>query len=265
MKSLSLALLLNALLPLSVRGQQLSALETKTAESARARYYNLKAAGFQSLTCAVAFDFSTVPLLSQNNDDPTRKLLEATVFTVALDEKGRPSVQHRYPNDASDNERQRASQVTGLLSSFIGGLFQTWTSKGFEGPIPPFDSQIESVVSTDHGYTFNLRVPGAPVQILTDKAYLVTEIVSAGGKIVERPAYVPSPEGLILAGNRATDDSGQVGRTEISYELTHSVVDGLRVPSSARLRVNQNVDVKFALSSCVVKKAAVIHLNPHYQ
>jgi hypothetical protein len=36
----------------------------------------------------------------------------------------------------------------------------------------------------------------------------------------------------------------------------------LRVPSSAHLRVNQNMDVRFALDECAVKKAIVVRVNP---
>jgi hypothetical protein len=251
-----------ASLSLNAYGQQLSAADVKLVDSARARYYNLEAAGFQSLTCSVKFDFSTVPLLQPGNDDPTRRLLEATVFTLTLDGKSGPTVQHRYPSGASESVIREASQVANLLTSLVTGLFQTWPSKGLRGPIPPFNSQIESVISTEDGYTLGLRVPGEPVQVSLDKDYLVTEIVSAKGRIDERPKYAPSAEGLVFAGNDAIDDSEQTGQVEVKYELETSVLDGLRVPSSAHLRVNQNIDVKFALNECAVRKAIVVHVNP---
>jgi hypothetical protein len=261
--SLSRLLVLSlVLLSINASGQQLSTGDRRVAEMARARYYNLEAAGFQSLRCSVKFDFSTVPLLSSASDDPTRKLLEATEFKLALDGKGRPNIEHRYPSGASESVQQHASQVTNLLTSLIGGLFQTWPTKGLQGPIPPFESQIESISSIDTGYMFSLRVPGEPVKVLTDKSYLVTEIVSGGGKIDERPIYVPSPEGLLFVGNDATDDSGADGRVEVKYELGISVLEGLRVPSSAHLRVNQNIDVKFALDGCVLQKAKALHVGP---
>jgi hypothetical protein len=259
--SLPLALFL-ASLSLNGYGQQLSAADVKLVGSARARYYNLEAAGFKSLTCSVKFDFSTVPLLQPGSDDSTRKLLEATVFTFTLDGKSGPTVQHRYPSSASEGATQDASQVTNLLTSLVIGLFQTWPTKGLQGPIPPFDSQIESVASTKDGYTLVLRVPGEPVQVLLDKDYVVREIVSAKGKIEERPKYSPTAQGLVLVGNDAIDDTEQGGRVEVKYELGTSVLDGLRVPSSAHLRVNQNIDVRFALDECAVRKAMVIHVNP---
>lgn len=262
MRSPNLFAISAALLSVNAYAYQLSAGDAKIVKSARARYYNLSAAGFQSLRCSVKFDFPTVPMLPSATDDSTRKLLEATVFTLDLDDKGRPSLQHRYPTDAGESLQQQASQETNLLSSFVVGLFQTWPTKGLHGPVPPFDSQIESAESTDRGYTINLRVPGGPVQILLDKGYLVTEIVSSGGKIHEHPNYAPSPEGLIFVGNDAIDDSGQGGRAEVKYDLGTSILDGLRVPSSARIRVNQNIDVKFALDGCVVQKAKILKIDP---
>lgn len=248
--------------PMSIFGQQLSSAEKAIADAARAKYYNLEAAGFQSLTCSVKFDFSTVPLLPSASDDPTRKLLEETSFIFALDGKGRPSFEHHFPDGATEEEKQQASHVTSLLTSFVMGLFQTWPSKGLEGPIPPFNSQIEHVAKTDQGYTFSLRVPGAPVDVTTDKNYMATEIASLGGKVKEHPVYVPSPEGLVFAGNDALDESHPGSQVEVRYELGSSMVDGLRVPSSARLRVNQNVDVRFALDKCSAKRSTVLHVAP---
>jgi len=255
-------ILLVASLSLNAHGQQLSPANVKIIESARARYYNLEAAGFQSLTCSVKFDFSTVPLLQSGSGDPTREFLESTLFTLALDEKGRPTVQHRYPGNTSESAKQDAAQLTNLLTSLVMGLFQTWPTKGLQGPIPPFNSQIESVVSTKDGYTLDLRLSEEPVQVFLDKDYLVMEILSVGGKIDERPKYAPSAEGLVFVGNEAADDSEQGGRVEVKYELGTSVLDGLRVPSSAHLRVNQNIDVRFALDDCAVKKEVVVHVNP---
>ena len=251
-----------AVLPTTSYPQQLSANDKKVVESARAKYYNLSAAGFQSLRCSVKFDFSTVPMLPSAKDDTTRKLLEATEFTFVLDDKGRSEVLHQYPRDTDPNAQQHASQVTNLLTSFVGGLFQTWPSKGLQGPIPPFESQIESVGLADHGYAISLRVPGGPVKVLIDESYLVTEIVSAAGKIDEHPVYSLSPEGLVFVGNDAIDDSGQNGRVEVKYDLGVSVINGLRVPSSAHLRVNQNIDVKFTLDDCTAQKAKVLKVDP---
>ena len=242
--------------------QTLSVDDRQIAESARTKYYNLEARGFQSLKCAVKFDLSTVPLLSQASDNPVRRLIESTNFALVIDGKGRPNVQYAYPSDGDANTEKQAAQVTSLLRSLVGGLFQTWPSKGLNGPIPSFDNQIESITATDHGFTFSLRVPGAPVEVILDKDYLATEIVSTGGKLRERPKYIPTPEGLVFAGNEADDKSNPNGPVAVKYELETSLIEGLRVPTSAHLQVNGNIDVKFAMTGCAVQKATIIQVKP---
>ncbi len=242
-------------------GQVVSNGDRQIVSSARARYYNLEAAGFQSLSCAVNFDFSTVPQIPSANDEATRKLIQQTSFSLTLDRNG-PRVEHKFPAGSPEAAKQQAAPATNLLTSLIGGIFQTWPTKGLHGPIPPFDSQIASVARTPDGYLFGLRVPGAPIQVSTDKNYLVTTITSIGGKITEHPDYAPSPDGMVFVGNDATDDSEPYGQVAVKYELGLSVINGLRLPTSVRLRVNENIDVKFVLADCSVKKAMVVPVLP---
>jgi len=248
-------------LSINVLGQQLSAGDRKILESARSRYYNLVSLGFQSTVCSVDFDFSTIPWIPIEDRESSYELLKATRFSLKLDGKN-PSVAYVYASGTTDSDIQKAAPLANLLKSLAMGLFLTWPTKGLQGPIPPFDSQFESVAKTDDGYRLILKVAGGPVQVDMSKDYLVTRIVSVGGKIDERPVYTPTPDGLIFSGNHATDDSEQGGRVELQYELENTIVDGLRLPSSARLRVNQNIDVRFALADCSVEKATVIVVEP---
>jgi hypothetical protein len=252
-------LVLLAFLPSAAFAQELSVADSKIVESARAKYYDLAAAGFHSLSCSVAFDFSTVPLVSPSEDDPTRKLLENTRFDLDLDEKGRPSIAEHYPPGTSSAQEQTASRAANLLKALVGGLFQTWPSKGLQGPIPPFDAQIKSVKATDTGYAIDLFVPGAPVRVLLDKSFVATEILSQSGKLDEHPSYQLSPDGLIFTGNDVLDNT-HPQPVKVRYSLDYIILDGLRVPSSARLRVNDNIDIKFKLDHCAVKKASVLRI-----
>jgi hypothetical protein len=259
MRLVWLAALAAIVLFVHASGQQLSTKSRAISESARARYYHLETRGFKSLTCSVKFDFARMKGIPSG---VTNKLVEATEFTLTLDRKGGPAVRHHYSREVGEDEKQELSQLTPLLASFVMGLFQTWPTKGLHGPIPPFDSQIESVIARQDGYAFSLRVPGSPVQIRTDMDYVVTEVISAGGKIKEHPVYTPSPEGLIFTGLHAVDSSDPDNPVEVRYELGTAVVDGMRVPISARLRVNQNVDVRFSLSKCSIEKEEVLLISP---
>lgn len=241
--------------------QGLSPDERKIVESARSRYYSLDSHGFISATCSVKFDFLTVPILPSGDSADNLKLLEATQFTLTLNRNG-PTVQHKYPDGTNDDAERSAESSASLLSSLVQGLFLTWQSKGLNGPIPMFDSQIKSAVETNDGYRLILSVPGDPVRIEMNKDYLVTEIVSVGGKVDERPQYLPSPEGLIFTGNIATDDSESSGRVEVKYELDSSMVEGFRLPTSAHLQVSHNIDVKLALNGCTVSKGVVVSVQP---
>ena len=149
-----------------------------------------------------------------------------------------------------------------MLSSLVKGLFLTWPTKGLNGPIPMFDSQIKSAVETSDGYRLVLSLPGDPVRIEMNKDYLVTEIVSVGGKVVERPEYRPSPEGLVFSGNAAIDNSEGSRPVNVTYELDSSMVDGFRLPTVVRLQVHPNIDVKLALNGCTVSRGTVISVQP---
>jgi hypothetical protein len=246
---------------MAISGQGLSTSEKQIVESARSKYYNLEGLGFQSATCKVNFDFSTIPSLAAEDKEATYRLLRAIRFSLNLERKN-PSVFYSYPLGTSDTAQQRAAPTTNLLKSLAMGVFQTWPTKGLRGPIPAFDSQIQGAVATDDGYVVTLKVPGGPVQVEMNKDYLVRRIVSVGGKIDERPLYAATPEGLIFAGVYVIDDSEQGGRVEVQYELENTIVDGLRLPTFVHLRVNQNIDVKFSLSDCSVEKGRVLFLKP---
>jgi len=257
----TLLFLLVSLSTLHASAQALSLSDKKLVEAARSHYYSLPLSGFSSMKCAVKFDLSTVPLVPSNKTDPHRKLIEATQFTISIDIRGHASVEHSYPEGSAEAEQQAVSQVTSLLTSLVTGVFQTWPSKGLQGPIPPFDSQIQSIVQTGDGYKLTLNVPGGPVEVTLDKDFLAQEIVSAGGKLVERPEYAALPKGLIFVSNSAVDTT-QGSRVDVSYEMGSSDINGLTVPSSVRLKVNQNIDVKFALDGCKVEKGVVLKVAP---
>ena len=142
----------------------------------------------------------------------------------------------------------------------LTGLYQTWPSKGLFGPIPPFHTSVERVTATAQGYTFAPHVPGAPVTVTTDKNYVVTEIVSAGGTIHEHPTYTSTPDGLVYSGNDATQSTPDNPVT-VHYEQQNSLIDSLRVPSGGRVRVDKNIDLRFTLENCSVRKATVVRVG----
>ena len=256
----SLFLLFALLFTARLSAQQLAAAQKQIADAARARYYSLSSEGFQSLTGSIEFDWATVPLVSPMDAASTLAAMKSMQFALTIDDKGRPKLDHTFTSPLPQKDKQAAFQQTSLLDSLVLGLFQTWPTKGLAGPIPPFNSSIESVEHSADGFVFSLRVPGGPVEILTDKNYLVTKITSVGGKLEEHPIYSPSAKGLLFTGNTALD-SRQTPPVEVSYILGSAEVDGFTVPSSVRLKVNSNIDVRYKLTSCKATRSEVLHLG----
>jgi hypothetical protein len=65
--------LITGIFSMGAIGQELSAGNEKIVEAARSRYYNLASLGFQSATCSVNFDFSTVPFLLPEDQEKRMK------------------------------------------------------------------------------------------------------------------------------------------------------------------------------------------------
>ncbi|MES2392221.1 MAG: hypothetical protein V4555_11310, partial [Acidobacteriota bacterium] len=148
-----------------------------------------------------------------------------------------------------------------LLRALVLGVFMTWPTKGLQGPIPPFDNQIEKITQSDTGFVFHLRVPGGPVEMATDRNFLVTQITSIDGAVVEHPAFTASPDGFVFSGNHAVDTSHPGNVADVTYNFDISTVDGFRLPSAVHLQVN-NIDVRYTLTACAVKKGTVLKVAP---
>jgi hypothetical protein len=230
-------------------------------KAARAKYYSLEQQGFQSATCQMHFDLSTLPVLQEKDAEEDRKGLAAMHFFLHLDSRRQPWVQVVYPDGTSNDAKPFYARYAENLQSIATGFFNTWPSKGLNGPIPPFDTQVESIATTESGYSLLLRVPGGPVQLEMDKNYIVKKIFSTERNIEEKPIYASSPDGLIFAGNAMTGDMEQSGAMSVSYEIESKLVDGLHLPAAVHLQVNQTMDVRFTLSDCAVTKGKVIELK----
>lgn len=256
-----LAFLAAALLPLGLTGQQLSTLEKAIVNSARAKYYNLELHGLESFTCAVDFDFATIPYLPGSDREADGKLLQATAFQIKLDRNG-PTVQHTYPTSSTNEEQTRVAPMTNLLSSLASGLFQTWPSKGIHGPIPAFDSQIDGAETVATGYIVKLHGAGKNARIELDKNYLATRIVTFNGTVDETPIYKMTADGLIFTGNTARDSSNPGSPVVVHYDIENALVDGLELPELIHLQVNQNIKMSFTLDKCAVSKGIVVNVKP---
>jgi hypothetical protein len=242
--------------------QQVSPADQKVLEVARSRYYDLQARGLVSFRCGVQFDLGTVPrALLADSAVQDRDLLGQTRFTVVVG-RSRPQVEHIYPKKSSAIAQQSIAPVVNWMTAIVSGFFLTWPSKGLSSPIPPFSKWVDKIDPTPEGYSIRARSTDGLESIEMSKDFVVSRIVSVGGKIDEHPVYLPTPDGLIFSGNTAIDDSEPDGRTVVRYEIESALVDGFRLPSKVHLRVNDNVDVRFSLNTCSVEKGMVLKVAP---
>jgi hypothetical protein len=262
MKFHSLGIVTLSFASLSAYGQKVTPADEKLLDSARSRYYDLMGKGLISFHCAVKYDLSTLPatFLPESAINERRALSDSTLSV----EVGRfaPRIELKFPKDADPLTQQRAKPASQFMTSIVSGFFQTWPSKGWQPPIPPFTNWVDRIVPTPQGYTITAKAANGLDSIDLSKDLLVTRILSIGGKVDEHPTFLQTPEGLIFSANDVVNQSEGGGSIRIKYEIQSVQVDGFRLPSSVHLKVNDNVDVRFSLNSCTVEKGIVVKVKP---
>jgi hypothetical protein len=256
-----------AVVAMSLVGSCVHAQESKEEflNHARATYYSPQGHGLVSFSCQIKPDWATIPRpILPDAALEERSVLMQTKFQVTIKSRGNPDFSHEYPKDASTTSTTSAESVTRFLSSIVLGFFQTWMTKGFDTPFPPFPTMIKSITPDADGYSIFLDVPGGPVTLHSTKDYIATLIQSGGGNIDEHPVFSATSTGRLLTAVDAYDLTNQPP-THIQYEVGHMSVDGIDIPAQIHIKVNENVDVRFALYQCKVTKAAVIHVSPPLQ
>ena len=233
--------------------------EKKIVDEARSRYYNLQASGFESLACDVSYDLNSAPF----SDLPPslKESLSLARVTLKINDRGIPTVNKQLPTSIQKDTVDQATQMLNVVSSLVEGVFQTWPTKGFFGPIPPFDNQINAIKITPEGYVFDLNVPGAPVLITTDRNFVTTLITSVGGRVLEKTTYSPSDKGLVFTGNGALSKRDAEPPIEVDYHLDTQVLDGMIVPAAVHVTVKPNIDARYTLTSCKVLRTAVVQVK----
>jgi hypothetical protein len=239
--------------PAAMQAQELTgAARQRVLETARSRYYNLTGLGVKSFTCGVNFDLGTLSKgFLPPEDAADRALLQAAIFTLKVTPGG-PTLKFQFPNGARSESADIVAGVTLWISELVQGFFQTWPLKGFYGPIPPADKNVQGIAQDGDGYRVTVKVPGGPLTLKLDKSYSITEVEGQNGTLVEQPIYTAAPEGLVFTGN-ATQETQPTGVTRTRYAIDIGRVDGFILPQHVHLLVGDHVDVKFALSGCKVQ------------
>lgn len=213
-----------------------------------------------SFACRIEFDVSTLPPEMLSAIGPgAQKILGSIPMEVRV-ENGKPNVTIDSASLPKDNPA--LAPAVNLMRALASGFWITWPSKGWSGPIPPFTNWVESVKPVPEGYEIRAKSANGLDSITVDHELNVTRIVSVAGTVDEHPAYSSSSEGLVYSGNSATSKGPSGDITSVRYEIESAVVDGFRLPGVVHLHVNDNIDVRFSMTSCSVKKAdAVLQLK----
>ena len=222
-------------------------------ETARSRYYSLTGLGVKSFTCGVKFDLGTLSKgMLPETDAADRALLESAAFALKETPNG-PMVRYQFPEGSVSQSQEIVGGVTLWITELVQGFFQAWTLKGFRGPIPP-DKEVQSVTREGDGYRVTAKVARQSSEILLGEDLLVREIVTRGGdgQVDERPAFVPSPKGMVFSGNQ-TEDKDSSGVTQVRYGVEQGPVNGVLLPRQIHLSIGQHVDVQFVLRGCTVQ------------
>ena len=243
--------------------QALSPENKKLIEAARSRYYSPLDHGLTSFSCNVHFDLSTIPTqLLPEAAVADRKLLTEVDLKIEVGSAYPPYVRHKFPVGTNPVAEQQLGTVIQWMSSITQGFFQTWPSKALHGPIPPFTAWVDSISSTPTGYLVKARSADGLQSIESNKELLVTRIVSVAGDVIERPSFQDSPDGLVYSGTDTLQGPPGADQVHVQYEIENALMDGFRLPARVHLRVVPNVDVRFAMDRCSVKKADAITVAP---
>jgi len=246
---------------LGAYGQKVTPADEKLLDTARSRYYDLMSKGLISFRCNVKYDLDTLPVtfLPESAINERRALSDSTLSV----EVGRfaPRIEFKFPKDTDPLTLQSAKPASQFMTSIVSGFFQTWPSKGWQAPIPPFINWVDRIVPTPQGYTITATAANGLDSVDISKDLLVTRILSIGGKVDEHPTFLQTPEGLIFTANDVVSQSAGGESTRIKYEIQSAQVDGFRLPSSVHLKINDNVDVRFSLNSCTIEKGIVVKVK----
>lgn len=254
---------LAALVPMTSHSQALTTSLDKNAfaQHARSLYYRPVEQGLINFTCRVNVDWDTVPTqILLPAEMAGRKPLEETQFFVTVNAVGALSARHEYKQDAPNWMRPAYDKVFGLLTSLVVGTLQTWGTKYLRGPLPE-ERFVSSVEKRGDGFVMTGHNTPADFTWKFSSDYKLNQMVTnaPGDEIDEHTGFSNSPQGLIITSNDVTNKEGH-DTTHVWYEMAYQMVNSFRVPRALHLKVNDNIDTKFAFDNCSVQKGIVLHV-----
>ena len=225
-------------------------------KNARASYYSLKDQGLKSFTCEVTPDWrkflESATHKSLSADDPVLKKFEGLRFTVAIDEKGNPTVTPLMA-DGSAIPPNLDEMISGF-KEMISGFYEMWTPLVLTNP---FNGEQEGLTIKQEGDSFHLFGEGVNAGMFLDKDYVITKMntSSEGSKIVLFPVFEKTAKGLLL-----TSVKGDIneGAQKLQADIQYREIQGLQLPNTVAFNVvipSQPILIDLAFSKYqIVKK-----------
>ena len=226
--------------------------------AAREQYYNLRAAGVQSYTCDVAFDwngfFIAVTGKPLAADDPTMVYLNGLKVQLMSDLSGQAAVTFAETGPAPDGKGPGLQKLQASIKQMMEGFVQAWAPT-LNGTIIP-DSPV-FMQKTPEGYLLrDSRADGSEETL--DKTLRLTNLTVKTEAVASslRTTFTSSPQGLLMTemeGNYSQPASAPP--TPIDMKAGFALTGAYQLPSSLVVTVPSVASFRFAFTGCVVKKS----------
>ena len=187
--------------------------------------------------------------------------IESTQMQLTMNSRGQPSLNKTFPPSASAVMLSVYKKFFEVAGNLVTGFAATWAAKATNGPIPNV-SDVLSVTPGTPLTRIHLPDPGAKLEVLVNDQLLVTEILTASPQetIDEHPTFTPSAQGLLFTANDTSMKQGE-DSTHVRYEVSYQEVAGFELPQNVHLVVNDSINIKFHLASCVVQRGTTLEVR----
>ncbi len=209
---------------------------------ARAAYYSEPREGMARFRASLVPDWRQLlqeQKLTPEMLDKAVARLQAIRFTLVLDARGVPTIQHETLNPTSAQEAEALKQIYEGMEQMVTGFFQTWAVFMVSPPLPDPGTAVQiervgawQVVRYREGDDTRIEVT-----LGQDFAASEVRVLAKTFTSTIHPSFVKSPKGLVLTGYEATYRSGQAGEsTNLAVTLQNQQLNGCTLPGRLDLR-----------------------------
>ncbi len=239
--------------------QKISAKDQKALiASARAQYYNLRAAGVKSFHCDIEIDwmdvFTNINGKSPLPDDPMIRYLTSTRLSIQDDLAAKPNVEWAATGAPPEGLEKRGDQLRDGFTKMIGGFFTAW-SPALNGTLIPVDpTEFEK---TPTGYAITNTAGTATDHLVLDDQMKLTHMSSTTDTVVGEMdmTFAPTKKGLVqtemVSVTRLPPSAPPVAST---MSATFEPVDDFLLPATLKLVVSNVLSIKMQFDHCTVQR-----------